>query len=289
MAVFGEYDQAGLDREYDNRAKVADAAEQISAWEAGGAEARAQLSCDLDITYGPQDRQKLDIFPTAKRGAPTLAFIHGGYWHRNDKSHAHFLAPGFVAAEVNFVALGYRLCPEVTVADIVEDIRAGLIWTAENADQFGGDGREVYVAGHSAGGHLAAMMCGPDGVGKSVVKGGCSISGLHDLEAIRMTYLNDQLHMDQEMAHRLSPIALAEEMSVAKGELPPLMLTVGGDEGPEYLRQRDQLGERLREKGQPVDIVDVPGHNHFTILSAFGNPTHPLGEAMLRLIFAPSF
>lgn len=288
--VFRNYDQAALDREYNNREKVADSAEIAERWMRRGAEARSAMSCRLDIAFGPHERQKIDLFPCAQPGAPALAFVHGGYWHSRDRTLAHFIAPFFVASGINFISVGYRLCPEVGIGDIVEDVRSALVWTHENAEDLGLDGRRLFIAGHSAGGHLAAIMCGPDGVPPGLVKGGCSISGLHDLEPVRLTYLNETLGLDRETARALSPVERARALRSGAGpDLPPLLLTVGGEEGPEYARQRDDLEAALRAARQPVRVVESPGTNHFTACEAICDPSHPLSDAMLRLILAPGF
>jgi arylformamidase len=288
MTVFGGYDQAALDAQYNNREKVSDAEAIGKRWMAKGAEVRAQLSCDLDRAYGPHARHRVDIFPAARGDAPILAFIHGGYWHSRDKSLVHFLAPAFVAADVTFVSIGYRLCPEVGVADVVADVIAAVDWIAANGDRVGGRTDRLHVAGHSAGGHLAAMLCGPSGR-PDLLKGGCSVSGLHDLEPIRLCYLNEQLHLTAEDVAPLSPIALARGLAKGSVSLPPLIAAVGLEEGPEYLRQRDELVAALRAAGQPALSDGVAGGNHFTALEAFGDPHHPLCQAMLRQILAPGF
>lgn len=288
MRVFQSYDQAGLDAEYDNRRKVPEAGVIAERWMAAGAEARAMLSCDLDRAYGTHPRQAVDVFPAARGDAPILAFVHGGYWHSRDRTLVHFLAPTYVAADVTFVSVGYRLCPDVTMADVADDVRAALRWIQAHGGELGGDPRRLFVAGHSAGGHLAALMAGPAGV-PDLLKGACSVSGLHDLEPIRLSYLNEQVRLRPEDIAGLSPIALARGLRPGERRLPPLIATVGGDEGPEYLRQRDELAAALRAARQPVESVDVPGGNHFTALEAFGDPHHALCQAMLRLILAPSF
>ena len=287
---FRGYDQAALDREYNNRVKVPEAGAISERWIADGQTARRSMSCMLDIPYGEHERQKVDIFPATALKAPILAFIHGGYWHMRDRTLAHFVAPFYVAAGVNFISIGYRLCPEVTVGHAVADARDALAWIHGNAaEQFGGDPDRLFVAGHSAGGHLAAMMCSSEGAEGGVIKGGCSISGLHDLEPIRLCYLNDYLHLDESSARALSPVALARRAAAGGYKLPPLLLTVGGNEGPEYLRQRDDLAAALKAARQPVRIVDNPGTNHFTACEAFCDPSHALSEEMLRRILAPQF
>ncbi|WP_281684848.1 alpha/beta hydrolase [Thalassobaculum salexigens] len=288
MAVFGTYDQAALDAQYNNQAKVPDVAGIGQRWMARGEEARNALSCDLDLAYGPHDRHRLDVFPAHRPDAPILAFIHGGYWHTRDKTLVHFLAPTFVAADVTLVSVEYRLCPEVKIADIVDDVTAAIGWIHANAERVGGRADKIHVAGHSAGGHLAAILCGPKGR-PDLLKGGCSVSGLHDLEPIRLCYLNESLHLTPDDVAPLSPIAIARDLEKGGKRLPPLIATVGLEEGPEYLRQRDELVTALHAAGQPALSVDVKGGNHFTALEAFGDPHHPLCQAMLRQMLSPGF
>tara|TARA_B100000989_G_scaffold160473_1_gene119810 strand:- start:2677 stop:3126 length:450 start_codon:yes stop_codon:yes gene_type:complete len=148
--------------------------------------------------------QSMDIFPIKKLMGPILAFIHGGYWSSRSKSIGKFLAPFYTAAGVNFVSVGYRLCPAVQIGSIVEDVRNCLDWVYENAGQFESDNNQIFVAGHSAGGHLTGLMCSPSG--PTYLKGGCSLSGIHDLEPIRLSYLNAQVRLTLNEVDKYSPI-----------------------------------------------------------------------------------
>jgi len=283
--VFRSYDRAELDAEYNNRTKVPGAVDILHRWAESGRRVRKDFAVIPHIPYGTHERHRLDCFPAAAPGGPVLIFVHGGYWHTLDKTIAHFLAPTYVRAGVNFVAAGYRLCPEVRVRDAVADVARAVAWVHGNAEtEFGGDSSRIFIAGHSAGGHLAAMMCGPRGPGSRVIKGGCSISGLHDLEPIRLCYLNERLLLDAEEVRENSPVALARALPLRAPALPHLLLTVGSEEGPEYLRQCDDLAHALGDAGQPVSVVNSLSADHFTVCEAFSDPEHDVLKAMLRMM-----
>ena len=182
MAVYRGYDQTGLDAQYNLRARHADHAAIFARWAETSAEARACLGAELDVAYGTEAGTTLDIFPAAPRdgrASPILTFIHGGYWQALDKSDSSFLAPAFVAAGIAFVTLNYSLAPAADMDRIVAQIRAAHLWLRDNATHFGGDPATMFVFGHSAGGHLTALA-----MAEAPVKGGCSISGLYELEAV---------------------------------------------------------------------------------------------------------
>ncbi len=277
--VFGHYGQDALDREYNNRAKVPDAAEWLARYPRESARTRAELACRVDVAYGPHPGETLDIVPPAGPApAPIHVFIHGGYWHRLDKADFSYVARAF-HPEAAVVVMNYALIPTVDMDELVRQCRASIAWVSRNASLFGGDPERIVVSGHSAGGHLVAMLMATDwkafaGVPADVLKAGCGISGLYDLEPIRLSYLNEVLRLTPEIARRNSPVHLVPPRSGR------LLLAVGGDEGPEYHRQTDDLARAWRARGLACDVMDMAGHNHFSIVWELADPTSTLSRAI---------
>lgn len=282
MPVYRSYDQAQLDAQYNNRAAVPDHARWLERWPRASAEARARLGGRLDVPYGVGERHKLDIFPTTGKRTAVLAFIHGGYWRAFDKGDFSLVAPAFVQAGISVAAISYPLAPVATLDEITESARQALAWLFRNAASFGGDPARLFVAGHSAGGHLTAMMMSTDwaarGLPADLVKGGSAISGIYDLEPIRLCYLNQDIRLSAEMVPRNSPLRVLPKKAG------PLILAVGGKETDEFRRQQATFAEAWRGAGLPLEIVPMPEDQHFSILDGFADPTSPLFQAVKRQI-----
>ena len=154
----GKADGSTLDRLYNNRALVPDYAAYFARWAQTSVVARQTSSCQLDVPYGDGPNEMLDIFPGAGVKAPVLVFLHGGYWRSLDKADHSFIAPAFTQAGACVVIPNYALCPAVTIPDIVLQMVKALAWTYRHVAAYGGDPRRITVVGHSAGGHLAAML-----------------------------------------------------------------------------------------------------------------------------------
>jgi arylformamidase len=280
--VFFGYERAALDREYDNSAKVANAAEYLARYPAESARARDGLPSRLDLRYGPNPGETLDLFlPDRAEPAPVHVFVHGGYWRSLGKADFSFVARAFQPAGALVAVIDYALVPTVDMDELVRQVRASVAWLYRNAAAVGGDPERITASGHSAGGHLVAMLMSTDwggfaGLPADVVKAGCGISGLYDLEPIRLSYLNDTLGLTPETARRNSPVHV---VPAAAG---PLLLPVGELEGDEYHRQTESLAAARRRRGLAAEVMDMAGHDHFSIVTELEDPGTPLSRAILR-------
>ena len=278
---------AWLDSMYNNRALVPDHAAYFSRWAQASLQARHSLPCTLDEAYGPSAGEKLDVFPAAPAStsaAPVLVFIHGGYWRSLDKADHSFIAPTFARAGACVVIPNYDLCPAVTIPQITMQMVRALAWVHRHIAQYGGDPRNISVIGHSAGGHLAAMLLAcmwkayaPD-LPAGLVKRALSISGLYDLEPVRRTpFLKDSLKLTPRHARQASPAGLTR---------PPgrtLYSVAGSHESAEFLRQNALIQQAWGKKAVPV-CEALEGLNHFSVLDALVNPAHRLHRLARELI-----
>jgi arylformamidase len=280
--IFFGYDRAGLDREYNNSAKIPNAAEYLRRYPAESARARETLPGRLDLRYGPNPGETLDVFlPEGEGPWPVHVFVHGGYWRSLDKQDFSFVARGLQPAGALVAVINYALVPTVDMDELVRQVRASVAWLHRNVEALGGDRDNITVSGHSAGGHLTAMLMSTDwqavaGLPPDVVKAGCGISGLYDLEPIRLCYLNETLGLTMESARRNSPVHV---VPAAAG---PLLLPVGAAEGDEYHRQTESLAAAWRRRGLTVEVMDMAGHDHFSIITELERPGTPLSRAILR-------
>jgi arylformamidase len=258
MTLYRGMDRAALDAAYNNSAAVADSPKIVADWEARSAKLRAAHPEGMDLRYGPDERNRIDYF-SARRDGPLLVFIHGGYWQNRSKEVFSFVAEGPLAWGINVALVGYTLAPQKRLDGIVAEIRAALAWLNESAAMLGH--RNIFVSGWSAGGHLTAMT-----VDHAAAAGGLAISGIFDLEPMRLSYINDKLRLDEAEAKRNSPGPANK----------PLVVVYGGDELPELCRQSEDYAKLLRGKA-----VALPRRNHFTILEELASP-HGMLTALVR-------
>lgn len=286
-----QLDGAALDAQYNNRALVPDFADHLARWTVDSAQARTQ-PCTLDLAYGAGPSQSLDIFPAAGAppagGAPVLVFLHGGYWRGLDKADHSFVASPFTQAGACVVVPNYALCPAVTVPQIVLQMVQALAWTWRHVAEHGGDPNRITVAGHSAGGHLAAMLLACQwqrwaaDLPTRLVRNALSISGLFELDSIRRTpHLQVDLRLTPAQARKSSPAWLPSPgVAASRGQL---YSVAGGDESPAFLLHNRLIRQAWGRRVVPVCEV-VPGLNHFSMLGALAQPGSRVHQLALALL-----
>ena len=264
-------DAAGLEAEYNNRAKVPAHPAIIARWAEDAAAFRATHGhAEPGLAYGPNERQALDLFwPGPKRTAPLALFLHGGYWQGLHRSFFSHYARGLLAHGVAVAVPSYDLCPDVSLDVIVGQVRDCAAFL------FRRHARPMLAAGHSAGGHLAAMLMatnwGLRGL-PSIISAGLPISGLFDLAPLVPTSINAALRLDTETARQLSPLFMTPPGR-------PLHAVVGGEEGCEYTRQSRELALAWGGTWEAL-----PGDNHFTVAAGLAEPDSTLVRGALALL-----
>ena len=273
--IYRGMDRAALDAAYNNTAAVGQARrdQYVADWSARSEAFRKAHAGRIDMRYGDGTRQRLDVFPSGAPAAPTLLYIHGGYWQMNDKEPYAFLGEGVLAAGFNLALVEYTLAPAARMDQIVDEIRRSVAWTIEHTKDFGGDPARVFVSGHSAGGHLTAMA-----MTEARLAGGIAISGLYDLEPIRLNYLNEKLGLDPAEVERNSPVRHLPASAA------PLVVTVGLGELPELVRQSEEYATAWQRRGLRSRYLPVAAHDHFSILEELARPTGAILAALKEMV-----
>jgi Esterase/lipase len=274
--LFRGMDAAAIDRQYNFRKLVPEHVDFFARWEAQSAAVRGRLGGTCDIPVGPHPRQKVDFFP-AEPNAPLLVFIHGGYWRALSKDMHAFIAEPFVTRGVAVALIGYGLCPDVTMDELIGHAQHGLDWIIDHAAEFGADSRRLLLAGHSAGGHLAATLLSRN---PERVNGAIAISGIYDLEPLLHFEVNEQLRLDADSARRLSPVHNVP----APAPAPLLALALGAEETDEMHRQQADQAQAWAAAGNAVQEIVEPGANHFSVMDRFADPDSALFEATMNVI-----
>lgn len=267
-AIYRGLDKAALDAGYNNSAAVKNSNALLQDFDQRSATLRSTHDRHLDLRYGPAPRNRIDYFAAEKSG-PLLIFIHGGYWQMRAKETFSFLAAGPLAHGIHVAMVGYTLAPDISLVGIVDEVKASMAWLKNHAADFDGDPEHMIVSGWSAGGHLAALCLDEPGV-----IAGVAISGIYDLEPVRLSYLNDKLQLTENDEKILSP--LHRPLSPR-----PLVVTYGTGELPELQRQSEQFA--AARYGLPGRLLPLVQHNHFTILNELAAPSGAITREVCSL------
>ncbi len=260
--------QEELDREYNAEQSVPDFGACVKHFLDSSAAARASLAHRTDVPYGPTKAESANVFPAAAPGSPVLVFLHGGYWKALTAHAFDMVALGPVAAGYAVVNVTYALCPAVTITEIVRQVRAAIAWTYRHAASFNGDPGRIYVAGHSAGGHLAAMAMLTDweeeyGLPDNLVKGGIPISGLFDLRPFPASFLQPKLRLSAEEVERNSPLFHVRAAPT------PLVVAWGSAESGSFRKQSLDFLSAWQEAGNAGEALPIEGAHHYRVLDGF--------------------
>ena len=276
MTIYKHYNQEQLNDQYNNRSQVPDHADYFKRWERLSRQTEQEYPIEKNIFFGSHPQECLDIFPSTIPLAKTMIFIHGGYWHLLDKALFYFITATFLKQNVTTVFVNYPLAPAASINTIVMSCRNAMRWLHDNIVRFNGNPLQMYVMGHSAGGHLACMMSVEEEM--DFLRGMISLSGLFRLEPLMLSNLNDILGLDTETATRNSPVLLEPR------NFCPLLLAAGTNETDEFKDQTMEMYSGWENKHSSLNLLQVKGKNHYSILDAVTERNSPLQSVIFRLM-----
>jgi len=264
---------------YNNRAAVADFPNIVAQWQRDAAAYREKMAregrAELDVRFGPSERQYMDLFTSKDPDAPVALFIHGGYWRAmSPKEHSH-LAQGLTGNGVTVAVAGYDLTPQVSIAQIIEQMREATLFLWKRY------GKRIMVYGHSTGGHLAACMLATDwekhGAPADLVPAAYAISGVFDLAGLINTDMNADFKLDETSARESSPLF----WPAPKGRI--LDVVVGGAELPEFIRLSHVMADSWGAAGVETRYEAVPGMHHFNVVAPLADPLSAMTRRVVEL------
>jgi arylformamidase len=272
-----------VERGYNNRAAVPEHPAWLARYATDSETARVDLAPKIDLRYGSAPKETLDLFVPKRPPRGTFVFLHGGYWRALDKSDFSFIAPAFVAQDIAVAVVNYDLCPDVSIATIVGQCARAVAWLAQEGAAHGANVERIVVGGHSAGGHLTAMLYASDWtqwrLPRNPIAGGVSLSGVHDLAPMLLFSFNADFKLDAAEARRMSPVHLMARTTA------PLLLAVGADETSEFLRQTRLMWDAwpsCRPPGAAAPLV-IPHRHHFSVVADYAEPGSELTGQTLAL------
>lgn len=234
----------------------------------------------LDIAYGPEPRQKLDLFfpETLDGPAPVHIFIHGGYWRANDRENFHFVADSVVASGAIAVIVEYTLMPGARMAQLVGEVRQAALWVGTHIAGHGGDPTRISASGHSAGAHLASYLSAlaphEHGFPATPVRSLLLVSGIYDLRPIAESFLQPEISLTPQEVNEWSPFEANQSPETA------ITLVVGKAETEPFHLQAQDFAFAAAKRGAPVERLTIPGHDHMTIVRDMG----VIGSRMAGLV-----
>ncbi|HUH87447.1 MAG TPA: alpha/beta hydrolase [Pusillimonas sp.] len=226
----------------------------------------------VEVNYGEDPYQSLGVFPAQQPDGRVLLYFHGGGWTNGYKEWMYFMAPAFNALGITFVSGGYRLAPKHVFPTGFQDCARAVDWLAHNIANYGGDPKKLFVGGHSAGGHYAALLAVTDEAVPGMpcaarLRGAAPLSGTY--------YFGENAGLAVRPRFLGPPEAGAEKQASplfqVRAGLPPFFLAWGVDDFPHLKRQALEMMAELQAAKVPVESLELPGCNHFTASYAAGD------------------
>jgi arylformamidase len=281
-AVFLHYDQAALDRAYEQAHWAPNMQELLRRRAEESDAVRVRLGLPRTVAYGPSAIEALDVYATPASNAPVMMFLHGGAWLRGTAAASAYPAETFVHAGAHFVVPDFAPVSEVGLDGMVAQVRRAVAWVAQHAAGFGGDPGRIYVAGHSSGAHLAGNVLVTDwrpfGLPADVVKGGVCVSGMYDLKAPRLSARASYVNFDDRIEHEYSSQRHLARLAC------PVIVANGDHDSPEFQRQSREFAAALEAIGRLDRYLVGKGLNHFEMIATLADPAGLVGRAALELM-----
>jgi len=227
-------------------------------------ETRDELKCFENIPYGSSEDETLDVYSSNDMNSPVVVFIHGGYWKSLSNKDFSFVAKGLVEKGFTVVLTNYSLCPKVSIPEITKQNCSAIEWVYNNSHKYNGNNQKIFVCGHSAGGHQAAMLAlynwNDFDLPNDVIKGCIAISGIFDLSPLKFSWLQTEINLTEKIILDQSPFLITSL------NCPQTMLVVGEEESIEFKRQSSDYADKLRDNGNNAQLYFSTKKNHFSVV-----------------------
>jgi arylformamidase len=282
-AIWRNFSQRELDCQYDSRGTVPDVGVYLRDYAARTAQAKAHRVCHENLRYGSGPEEILDIYPASQAAAPVMVFLHGGDWRALSKDDSGFAAPAFVESGAVFVAPDFTLVPQATLPQMGAQVRRALLWLAKNVAAYGGDPHRIHIAGHSSGANLVGQCLITDwkkefAASADLIKSALMISGLGELEPVRLSFRNQNLNLSPEVAAQVSLLKQTPATHC------PLLVAVGERETDDYRLQSRELSQYWQAHGNSGELMELKGRNHFDAVFEWADPSSALFTASRALL-----
>jgi arylformamidase len=282
--VWLDMDQQELDDAYDQEVYAPNHKYVNERRDANNQAAIKAMGDPQRVAYGAAEIEKLDIYKSKRANAPVAMMLHGGSWRGGTSAQLASIAEVFINAGAHFIAVDFDsvLKTDGSLFPLVDQVRRAIAWVAKNAASFGGDPAQLYLIGHSSGGHLGGCVVITDwskyGLDKNPLKGALLGSGMYDLKAVRLSKRGAYVKFTDEMEQELSAQRHIDKLQT------PITLTHGTLETPEFQRQTREFYEAVKAAGKPVKLVVCKGYNHYETQETLGSPYGFMGRAAFEMM-----